>query len=301
MKEMLSDMKTWFSDMKENPEIIASELANVGGKIGRGVAALVGGTVEAVGAVGAAAVDITASGVGGAVDGLCGQGSGVGIAKAGETAAHLIKKPFGKVSDCVRSGAAVATLAVSKTAGDMGGVMEAEADIEEHGSPTLKAVLGLRVKPKRGSIVKVELALGAASHTGVYVGPDEIVEIYVEDSMAIVRKVTEAEFLSCSSIRTGSVISVAVSDRAALNSEEIAARAEAELERCAGKRGEYGLFSNNCHAFTRYCITGERSIEGTFGEAEIESALESVFKTHVVWIPMGKRNGICPEGLVKSP
>ena len=89
-------MKTWFSDMKENPEIIGSELANVGGKIGRGVAALIGGTVEAVGAVGAAAVDITASGVGGAVDGLCGQGSGNGITRAGETAAHLIKKPFHK-------------------------------------------------------------------------------------------------------------------------------------------------------------------------------------------------------------
>ena len=67
-----------------------------------------------------------------------------------------------------------------------------------------------------------------------------------------------------------------------------ATRAEAELERCAGKRGEYGLFSNNCHAFTRYCITGERSTEGAFGEAEIEAALESVFKTQVVWIPMGR-------------
>ena len=81
---------------------------------------------------------------------------------------------------------------------------------------------------------------------------------------------------------------VAASDRAALNSDEIAARAEAELEGCAGKRGEYGLFSNNCHAFTRYCITGERSTEGAFGEAEIEAALESVFKTQVVWIPMGR-------------
>lgn len=221
MNEMPSDFCTWVSDMKENPEIIGSELANVGGKIGRGVAALVGGMVEAVGAVGAAAVDITASGVGGAVDGLCGQGSGDGIARAGETAAHLIKKPFGKVSDCVRSGAAVATLAISKAAGDVGGEMEAEADIEEHGSPALKAALGLRVKPKRGSVVKVELALGAASHTGVYVGPDEIVEIYVEDSMAIVRKVNEAEFLSCSTVRTGNVISVAASDKEALHAEGV--------------------------------------------------------------------------------
>ena len=59
MNEMLSDFCTWVSDMKENPEIIGFELADMGGKIGRGVAALVGGTVEAVGAVGAAAVDIT--------------------------------------------------------------------------------------------------------------------------------------------------------------------------------------------------------------------------------------------------
>ena len=54
MNEVLSDFCNWVSDMKDNPEIIGSELANVGGKIGRGVAALVGGTVEAVGAVGAA-------------------------------------------------------------------------------------------------------------------------------------------------------------------------------------------------------------------------------------------------------
>lgn len=106
--------------------------------------------------------------------------------------------------------------------------------------------------------------------------------------MAIVRKVNEAEFLSCSTVRTGNVISVAASDKEALHAEEIATRAEAELERCAGKRGEYGLFSNNCRAFTRYCITGERSSEGAFGESEVESVLESVFKTQVVWIPMEK-------------
>ena len=124
MNEILSDFCNWVSDMKENPEIIGSELVNVGGKISRGLAAVVGGTVEVVGAVGAAAVDIAASGVGGAVDGVCGKGRGEVIARAGETAANLIKKPFGKASDFVRSGAAVATLAVSKVAGDVGGRVE---------------------------------------------------------------------------------------------------------------------------------------------------------------------------------
>ena len=288
MNEILSDFCTWVSDMKENPELIGSELVNVGGKIGRGLAAVVGGSVEAVGAVGAAAVDIAASGVGGAVDGVCGRGKGEGIAKAGETAAKLIRKPFGKVSDCIISGTAVATHAVSKAAGDVGGELESEMEIDLHGSPALKKMMGLVVTPKRGSVVKVELAMGAASHTGIYVGSGEIVEIYVEDSMAIVRKVGEEEFLTCSAVRTGSVISVASGNNKALHSEEIAARAEAELERASGGRGEYGLFSNNCHAFTRYCITGENVTEGVFGEAEIESALGSVFNTIVTWIPMAR-------------
>ena len=33
MNEVLSDFCNWVSDMRENPEIIGSELANVGGKI----------------------------------------------------------------------------------------------------------------------------------------------------------------------------------------------------------------------------------------------------------------------------
>ena len=57
MNEFISDFKQWVSDMADNPELIGSELANVGGKIFRGVAAVAGGTVEAVGSVGAAAVD----------------------------------------------------------------------------------------------------------------------------------------------------------------------------------------------------------------------------------------------------
>ena len=68
--------------------------------------------------------------------------------------------------------------------------------------PVLKNTLGLRVmKPKCGSVVKVELALAAASHTGVYVSSGEIVEIYAEDSMAIVRKVNEAELERCAGKR----------------------------------------------------------------------------------------------------
>ena len=64
MDEFISSFKQWIADMKENPEIIGSEFANVGGKIVRGVAAVAGGAVEAVGSVGAAAVDITASSIG---------------------------------------------------------------------------------------------------------------------------------------------------------------------------------------------------------------------------------------------
>ena len=60
MNEFISDFKQWVSDMVDNPEIIGSELANVGGKIARGVAAVTGGAIESVGSVGAAVVVLCA-------------------------------------------------------------------------------------------------------------------------------------------------------------------------------------------------------------------------------------------------
>ena len=119
MNEFISDFKQWVSDMADNPELIGSELANVGGKIFRGVAAVAGGTVEAVGSVGAAAVDITAS--------------ALGAESVGEEAAKAIKKPFEKVSDGIQGAAAAVTCVVSKAAGDVGGEMESDCRM----SPTI--------------------------------------------------------------------------------------------------------------------------------------------------------------------
>ena len=50
------------------------------------------------------------------------------------------------------------------------------------------------VKPKIGSVVKVDLALGA-DHTGIYIGNDEIVEVANVDSIATVRIVSAEEFI----------------------------------------------------------------------------------------------------------
>ena len=51
------------------------------------------------------------------------------------------------------------------------------------------------VKPKVGSVVKVDLAGGGLSHTGIYVGNGEIVEVTNIDGNAEVRRVSTEEFL----------------------------------------------------------------------------------------------------------
>ena len=139
MNEFISDFKQWVSDMADNPELIGSELANVGGKIFRGVAAVAGGTVEAVGSVGAAAVDITAS--------------ALGAESVGEEAAKAIKKPFEKVSDGIQGAAAAVTCVVSKAAGDVGGEMESEVEIDVHGSKALKKAFGRSIPLVRGCVL----------------------------------------------------------------------------------------------------------------------------------------------------
>ena len=155
MDEFISDFKQWITDMKDHPEIIGSELANVGGKIFRGVAAVAGGAVEAVGAVGAAAVDITAS--------------SIGAESVGEEAAKAIRKPFEKVSDAIQGTAAAATCLVSKAAGDVGGEIESEVEIDVHGSKALKKAFGRSIPLVRGCVLKAYYGL-SRSTTGVYVG-----------------------------------------------------------------------------------------------------------------------------------
>lgn len=116
------------------------------------------------------------------------------------------------------------------------------------------------VKPRIGSIVKVDLVGGVLNHTGIYVGNNEIVEVANIDGSAVVQKVSTDEFINGfdnSLFRTGVYIYVACKQNRkgnciAMGSQDIADRAIDSI----GKTSEYSLVFNNCHLFTQYCITG---------------------------------------------
>ena len=148
------------------------------------------------------------------------------------------------------------------------------------------------VKPIPGSVLKCDLVLGAACHTGIYLGNDRIVEVTEIDGRARVRAVSPDEFLNGdpdSLVRTGVTIYVAASGGKALGSAVIARRARASLNR---SRGEYKLLENNCHMFTRYCITGIDSDESVLTESEIEEILCDTFGIDsVTWCSTGLGSG----------
>lgn len=137
------------------------------------------------------------------------------------------------------------------------------------------------VKPRIGSVVKVDLAMGA-DHTGIYIGNDEIVEVANVDGVATVRIVSAEEFIEgddCIS-RIGAFIYVACKqDRdgkcIAMGSQDIADRAR----KAVGQSSEYNLVFNNCHMFTEYCITGKRhDLSGILWG--VETALDKKFIKH---------------------
>ncbi len=283
MDEFISSFKQWITDMKDNPEIIGSELANVGGKIVRGVAAVAGGAVEAVGSVGAAAVDITAS--------------GLGAESAGEAVAKAIKKPFEKVSDGIQGAAAAATCLVSKAAGDVGGEMEAETEIDVHGSKALKKAFGRSIPLVRGCVLKAYYGF-SRSTTGVYVGDNEVVALYAgvrkeafgggAGEPASIKRVGLDEFRKCAGpVGFELELHVAASANRAMHMDVIADRATAEYERYGNASvQERGELPDNCHAFTYYCITGRNHADGNCKETELDDALEALTGKPVSWRPI---------------
>ena len=283
MDEFISDFKQWITDMKDSPEIIGSELANVGGKIFRGMAAVAGGAVEAVGSVGAAAVDITAS--------------ALGAESVGEEAAKAIKKPFEKVSDGIQGTAAAVTCVVSKAAGDVGGEMESEAEIDVHGSKALKKAFGRSIPLVRGCVLKAYYGF-SRSTTGIYVGDNEVVALYAGarkevfggnvGEPASIRKVSLDEFRKCAGpVGFELELHVAASANQALHMDVIADRATAEFERYGNASAEErGELPDNCHSFTYYCITGRNHADGNCKETELDDALEVLMGKPVSWRPI---------------
>ena len=59
----------------------------------------------------------------------------------------------------------------------------------------VKNVFMDKVKPKVGSILKVDIGLWFANHTGIYIGNNQIVELYNDDGIATIRIVSPMKFL----------------------------------------------------------------------------------------------------------
>lgn len=142
-----------------------------------------------------------------------------------------------------------------------------------------------RLPPMRGAVVKVNLAAGMACHTGICLNASEIAEVTNVGGMAIVRCVSPREFLRGPDgdfpLRTGVYIEVA--GRATENgwvtiwNPEIATRAEGMI---GINRGKYDLTHNNCHMFTRYCITGRNtsdSVRPEWFQRDIEVTFKSEY------------------------
>ena len=226
------------------------------------ISAACASTVATVGTV------ATTTTVGGALGGL-GTATGLGLLAKGAigTAAKGSAKH------------AIARVATACAVGRVAG---------EIGESLAKNVFCEKVKPRRGSVLKVDLVGGQASHTGIYLGHDRIAEVTEVDGRAVVRIVAPDEFVSGSAVRSGLYIYVAATKEngryRALARELIARRAEYAV----GERGRYSLVSNNCHNFTRYCITGHKDSSPCLSAASVKSAIRDEFGCgHVSWRSTG--------------
>ena len=152
-------------------------------------------------------------------------------------------------------------------------------------SSLVKNVFMDTVHPVVGSVVRTDLAFGLASHTGIYVGENRIVEITEVEDEARVQIVTPRQFLDGGWTRTGAYVYVASEkfdngDLYALGSQSIADRALAAV----GPRGRYYAMCNNCHQFTRYCITGiDNEYSTPWTVDDIVEALKKRFRVDDVY------------------
>ena len=246
------------------------------------ISAIIGGISAMCASAAASAAAGSAIGGLGAMAGLGLLAKGaVGVAAKGAAGAAFKGAVGMAAKGAVRAGAKHITLRALGTG--LGASV-----VKEVGESVVKNVCCDTVKPRRGSIQKVDLAGGQASHTGVYLGDDRIAEVTDVDGRAVVRIVGLDEFVSGSVWRSGVYIYVAAAEEngnyKALASELIAHRAE----RAVGERGRYNLTSNNCHNFTRSCITGHEDTSSCLSASMVAFALRDKFGCdHVSWRSTG--------------
>ena len=118
--------------------------------------------------------------------------------------------------------------------------------------------------PKPGSIVITKLP--GEWHSGIYIGNNKIAEVQGGNDSRI-RIVSPNEFRDEGLPRIGFNIFIACDKKSGkvISSQKIANRALSKK----GNKIDYGLIINNCHQFSRGCITG--NFKGDDGEAVFET------------------------------
>lgn len=124
------------------------------------------------------------------------------------------------------------------------------------------------VIPEIGSIVKCDLIGGIADHTGIYIGCGEIIEL---NGNGYIKKISINRFLNGGSLRTGDVIHVACdANNYPISDSNIAKYAQSKI----GSRRHYSVDEDNCHRFVSECINEYSSQTTLLCELESELAKE---------------------------
>jgi hypothetical protein len=106
-------------------------------------------------------------------------------------------------------------------------------------------------EPAVGSVVYCALAMGYLDHSGIYIGNNEIVHLDGSGEIEIVSPETFMNRLG--GLNLAISITVSCSSGKPVGSEEVATRARRQV----GRTIDYRLLTNNCHAFTAGCLSGD--------------------------------------------
>lgn len=104
-----------------------------------------------------------------------------------------------------------------------------------------------RVKPVIGSVVYCDLFSNYASHSGVYIGNNQIVHL---NGKGQIEMVSPKRFIAGT---TALAINVSCRGEKAVGSRNVANRAKKKLNTSRN----YNLLFDNCHQFVAGCLTGD--------------------------------------------
>ena len=131
--------------------------------------------------------------------------------------------------------------------------LEADNPIQELLNSLVANVFMDPVTPLPGSVVICSLAGGLEVHSGIYAGDDQIIELNGNGEIISISPYLFLEGLGDGlPFRTGISVYVACNGCKPLANVEICHRAQAKCH----QQTNYNVVLDNCHDFTRYCLTG---------------------------------------------